>query len=57
MIATTSVPAILAFSGLAISLMLVTVYLVIMFLVICGILYPALFFLKKLSKLIFMRHD
>lgn len=56
MIATTSVPAIFALSGLGFSMALVTVYMVVIFITLAGILWPALYFSGRLVELIF-HHD
>ena len=53
MIATTSVPAIWALSGLGLSMAMVAIYMLIIFMMLAAILWPALFLAKRLKRMIF----
>jgi hypothetical protein len=55
MIATTSVPAIFALSGLALAMVLIAVYMLLIFLMLAIIFWPLIYLAKRIYSLIFSR--
>ncbi len=57
MIATTSVPAIYALSATGFGMAFIAVYMCVVFVTLAGIMYPVIFFSKKLKAIIYIHHD